>query len=110
MNYFQRIRETYTEAKKSLEAKLEEGQSIVLCQLEDEEGDYTDEFYELPQHIYVTKHFFALVHYLHTVTKKDGEIKIIGTETEEAEEREFFFGDIDYGTACYICDMILDES
>jgi len=108
MSYFEEIRKTYKEAKAKLIEVLEEGQEVKLLEkMEDEEG-YVDEFYELPQQTMMSKHNIGLHYYLHTVSLKDGEIYVTGFEIEEAETEKFQLGSVDYGTACYIIDEVLN--
>ena len=108
MSYFEEIRKTYKEAKAKLIEVLEEGQEVKLLEILDGEEGYVDEFYELPQQTMSSKHGFALHYYLHTVSLKDGEIYVTGLEIEEAEHEKFQLGSIDYGTACYVIDEVLN--
>lgn len=109
MSYFEAIRKTYKEAKAKLIEAMEEGQEIKLIENTDNEDGYSDEFYELPQQTMSSRHGFALHYYLHTVSLKDGEIYVTGLEIEETEHEKFQLGSIDYGTACFVIDMILDK-
>jgi hypothetical protein len=108
MSYFEEIRKTYKEAKAKLIEAMEEGQEVNLLEEMEDETGYTDEFYELPQQTMASKHGFALHYYLHAVSLKDGEIYVTGLEIEEAETEKFQLGSIDYGTACYIIDDVLN--
>jgi len=108
MSYFQKIRETYKESVVALQAKLEDGQEVQLIETRQNEDGYTDEFYELPQLTWLSKHSFALTYYIHSVKKVGEDIIVIGTDIEEAETREFKIGDLDYGTACFVADLILE--
>ena len=108
MKHFDQVLKAYREAKLNLENALEEGQSVDLCEMLDKEGDYTDEFYELPAEFVTTKYGYALNYYLYKVYKEDGKIYVTGKEVEEDDDYEFQIGDLSFGTATYVIDLVFD--
>ena len=75
MNYYDQVLDIYKEAILKLKSEMKEGMKIKLIpEIEDEEGDYPDEFYELCTQFLMSKYGYALTYYLYEAYMEDGKI------------------------------------
>lgn len=108
MKNYNRVLEVYKEAILNLNNVLSEGQNVHLCEMVDEEGDYTDEFYELPTEFVLGKYGYALSYYLYKVYKEDGKVYVLGKEIEEDADYYFQIDELGIATATYVIDLVDD--
>ena len=108
MNYTDKVYETFREAKEKLNNVLSNGQNVQLCELTDEEGDYTDEFYELPAQFLFGKYNYAVPYTLYEVYKEDDKIYIKGLEIEECAYYDFQPSDLEVYNLCAVVDLVIE--
>ena len=97
--------DVYREAVSKLTESLEEGISVDLCEVEDEDG-YTDAFYELPIQYLYGKYNYALPYNIYRVYMEDGKVYFKGREMEEGDDYDFSVGDINLDVMV----MVIDEA
>ena len=105
MCYYDQMLDVYREAVSKLTESLEEGMSVDLCEVEDEDG-YTDAFYELPIQYLYGKYNYALPYNIYRVYMEDGKVYFKGREMEEGDEYDFSVGDLSLDVMA----MLIDEA
>ena len=105
MDYYGKMLDVYREAVSKLTESLEEGMSVDLCEIEDEDG-YTDAFYELPIQYLYGKYNYALPYNIYRVYMEDGKVYFKGREMEEGDEYDFSVGDLSLDVMA----MLIDEA
>ena len=105
MCYYDQMLDVYREAVSKLTESLEEGMSVDLCEIEDEDG-YTDDFYELPIQYLYGKYNYALPYNIYRVYMEDGKVYFKGREMEEGDEYDFSVGDLSLDVMA----MLIDEA
>jgi len=105
MCYYDQMLDVYREAVSKLTESLEEGISVDLCEVEDEDG-YTDAFYELPIQYLYGKYNYALPYQIYRVYMEDGKVYFKGREMEEGDDYDFSVGDLNLDVMV----MVIDEA
>ena len=108
MTHIERLNELRNSTKKTITDFLEAqpDKKYMIFDLEDKDDEEkTDEFYSLPQENIFLK-YYSVMHYIHTLYLKEGEIVFIGYDVEDAENRELEFSWVFTDTLCQIADML----
>lgn len=107
MTYEEKIDQLRVEAENELKQKLDKNNEIKLIdELEDEDGMYRDEVYELPAE-FVHGKYYIILHKIHRIYKEDDKYYAEGLDIDDfSNDFQFSLSDLSTEVMCYIADMI----